>query len=308
MLTARGPKILDFGLAKAVKSATQTEYAAESASGPLTEAGTTVGTVAYMSPEQLRGEELDGRSDLFSLGLVLYEMITGRPAFSGATPAVVSAAILNDAPPPPRTFRPELPDAPRRHDLEDPRERSSAALSIGVGAASGLQAVRPRVRAELGAAAGAQQQRAPRALLPPPPSAAPSSDAQLVAALVKRHRRGVSLAALVLVAAVVGISLSLLRGTPDGAVEARTPATAAAAPFSLQNASVTRSDEHRHGQSACALAGWPLRRVRRDRRRRAQPVDSARMRRRATCRSWHRGPVFGSPRPPSRPTATSSIT
>ena len=63
-----------------------------------------------MSPEQLRGEEFDARSDLFSFGLVLYEMVTGRSAFAGATSAIVSAAILHDSRPLPRAVRPELPE------------------------------------------------------------------------------------------------------------------------------------------------------------------------------------------------------
>ncbi|HXR38597.1 MAG TPA: protein kinase [Terracidiphilus sp.] len=107
-VTARGQvKVLDFGLAKLVASGrpdgdTVTEH-------DLTSAGMTVGTVAYMSPEQVRGEELDARSDLFSFGVVLYEMATGMVAFSGNTSGVVIDAILNRAPLPPTQLNPELP-------------------------------------------------------------------------------------------------------------------------------------------------------------------------------------------------------
>jgi serine/threonine protein kinase len=106
-LTTRGtPKILDFGLAKTINEPAfdETRRAEEA----LTGLGTTMGTVAYMSPEQLRGEPLDVRTDLFSFGLVLYEMATGQRAFSGSTSAVVSAAILSQDPPAPRTLRPDL--------------------------------------------------------------------------------------------------------------------------------------------------------------------------------------------------------
>jgi tetratricopeptide (TPR) repeat protein len=112
-LTGHGPKVLDFGLAKAMVHqpvAAASMQATKLADGGLTELGQTVGTVAYMSPEQLRGEEVDVRTDLFSLGLVLHEMATGRPAFSGATSAMISAAILHEQPRPPRQIRPELPE------------------------------------------------------------------------------------------------------------------------------------------------------------------------------------------------------
>lgn len=110
-LTPRGPKILDFGLAKvsAVAHASLSVAPTQSNDPHLTSPGVAVGTVAYMSPEQLRGEELDVRTDLFSPGLVLYEMATGQPAFPGATSAMISAAILHDAPRPARAVRPDLP-------------------------------------------------------------------------------------------------------------------------------------------------------------------------------------------------------
>jgi tetratricopeptide (TPR) repeat protein len=90
-------KILDFGLALLAPAAAQAGTAPTMAA---TDAGTTVGTVAYMSPEQARGELVDHRSDLWSVGVVLYEVVTGERPFDGATPAIVFDAILNRAPVP----------------------------------------------------------------------------------------------------------------------------------------------------------------------------------------------------------------
>jgi serine/threonine protein kinase len=104
-------KILDFGLAKFAPSveisASSIPTAAEETL--LTSPGSTVGTVAYMSPEQARGEELDARTDLFSFGAVLYEMASGRMAFPGNTAAIIHDAVLNRAPTPLSQANPSLP-------------------------------------------------------------------------------------------------------------------------------------------------------------------------------------------------------
>jgi serine/threonine protein kinase/tetratricopeptide (TPR) repeat protein len=106
-LTAHGPKLLDFGLATPLESIA--DASRQETMQALTEAGATIGTVAYMSPEQLRAEPLDARTDLFSLGAVLYEMATGRKAFPGSTSAVIASAILGTAPHPMQEMVPALP-------------------------------------------------------------------------------------------------------------------------------------------------------------------------------------------------------
>jgi serine/threonine protein kinase/tetratricopeptide (TPR) repeat protein len=105
-------KILDFGLAKLVPvgpNINVSQVPTASVEELLTSPGTTMGTMAYMSPEQARGEQLDARTDLFSFGAVLYEMATGRMAFLGKTTAIIHEAILNRAPVPVAQVQPELP-------------------------------------------------------------------------------------------------------------------------------------------------------------------------------------------------------
>jgi Tol biopolymer transport system component len=249
------PKILDFGLAKvtadtAAAAATAQPTRAEAA---LTDPGSTVGTVAYMSPEQLRGEVLDARTDLFSFGLVLYEMATGQPAFGGTTRAVIAAEILHRQPVPPRQRRPDLP--PRLEDVilkalekdRDVRYQTASDLRADFrrvkrewdseqarrvaqvqghaeadGVATGTHPG-PHVTSAVGAAADSASRTDPA-----------SSDTQLAVALVKRHRGGLALAAAIAMALAGGIYVLKQRGAPS--------VPAAAAP-SLQDLEITQLTE-----------------------------------------------------------------
>jgi eukaryotic-like serine/threonine-protein kinase len=105
-----GPKILDFGLARAPDASSPSVHTQSVTAEPRTRSGI-FGTVPYMAPEQLRGERVDGRADLFSLGVMLYEMAAGRRPFRGATEAELAAAILKTDPPPLEGIRADLPPA-----------------------------------------------------------------------------------------------------------------------------------------------------------------------------------------------------
>ena len=111
-VTKRGmAKVLDFGVAKLAEAATpdRPDLERTMAITEMTTVGSAIGTVAYMSPEQARGQDIDGRSDLFSFGEVLYEMATGKQAFPGATPAVIFEGILTRQPEPPSQVNGNVP-------------------------------------------------------------------------------------------------------------------------------------------------------------------------------------------------------
>jgi eukaryotic-like serine/threonine-protein kinase len=117
MLTQTGVKLMDFGLAKSLPthaSATANltvTLSSPAANSPLTEKGMVIGTFQYMSPEQVQGKDVDGRSDIFSLGALLYEMVTGKRAFEGKSQLSVAMAILEDEPPPIVSVKPLTPVA-----------------------------------------------------------------------------------------------------------------------------------------------------------------------------------------------------
>src|ERR1700746_2318157 len=138
MLTSTGAKLLDFGLARPVAGLTSvaTLTAAVTQSSPMTEQGAIVGTFQYMSPEQVEGKELDGRSDIFSLGAVLYEMLTGKKAFEGKSQLSVLSAILEKEPQEISSMKPLTPPvldhSIQRCLAKNREERWQRALDLGL--------------------------------------------------------------------------------------------------------------------------------------------------------------------------------
>jgi eukaryotic-like serine/threonine-protein kinase len=148
MLTKSGAKLLDFGLAKPVTAmsvaasggaspaftAAPTITSPSPAASPVTTQGSIIGTIQYMSPEQIRGQEADARSDIFAFGAMLYEMATGKRAFTGKSQLKVASSILEDEPPPIRTFDPKISPELERIVLaclaKDPEERFQCAQDL----------------------------------------------------------------------------------------------------------------------------------------------------------------------------------
>lgn len=221
-LTNRGPvKVLDFGLAKLIRTdMMQAETMTVDAGSPgplhLTSPGSTVGTIAYMSPEQARGEELDARTDLFSLGTVIYQMATGHLPFTGNTSAVVFQSILDREPVPPLQINPTLP-AKLQEIIERLLEKDRA---LRYQSAGDLCSDLKRLKRDLESGRKSSPAVATSVVTPAAsePMPAPRSSGSVVVSAARSHKLGTGLfslvAMVVLAAAGYGIYTLVHRTRP----------------------------------------------------------------------------------------------
>jgi serine/threonine protein kinase len=220
-VTKRGhAKILDFGLAKLVGAGARSGrelagagHATLTSDDMFTNPGSTVGTVAYMSPEQVRGDDLDGRSDLFSFGTVMYEMLTGALPFRGGTSGVISEAILNRAPAPFGHVSGSVP--PKFEEIILKALEKDRDLRYQVAAELRADLKRLRRQADSGraltdsdssgsvVASSASRSAASAATVPAPSATVPTASSSTVLQVAGEHKVGVSLVSVVLVVLIL---------------------------------------------------------------------------------------------------------
>jgi Tol biopolymer transport system component len=207
-------KVLDFGLAKIVDAqlgaagVSMLPTAAPAHTAPITAEGRILGTVAYMSPEQAEGRAIDGRSDLFSLGVVLYEMATGQRPFAGDTNLSILSSILKDTPKSVTDVNPAIPPEfgriIRRALAKDPERRYQTAKDLR----NDLEDLKASLGSSESPRSAITSNVSASVTPPSEPSASPipSSDTQIVVSLLRRHSRALAVAAAVL---LVGAAATL---------------------------------------------------------------------------------------------------